>query len=187
VQRERGFTQLWLLPDASGGASLGVTSDENAAIRYDLDEVVGGRIPRRWPGLALRPGQTWQATLPAADLRGVWGRIEARLYRQDRPGTVYRYVTLWIGSGAGQAVLAAGVGSSRSPGGGQSPAGAVLRRPGYAAARLLREPAEADGAGRAPPDPVASDDVLCTLEKQQFDGMYACGEVPWEVWRREAR
>ena len=86
---DTGFTQLWMLP-ADNRVRIGIQSMETAPVSYDLELLAGERVARRWSSIELRPGELWEAreSLPA-------GRpVEARLYRHDAPGAVYRRVTL---------------------------------------------------------------------------------------------
>jgi hypothetical protein len=101
VPRGAGFTQFWMLPAATGGASLGMISDERGTERYDIVLRAGRRILRHWGELSLQPGQRWQVIIPAAELRGIHGQIEAQLYRPIRPYALYRYATLWLGNAKG--------------------------------------------------------------------------------------
>jgi hypothetical protein len=101
VQRGAGFTQFWMLPDGTGGAYLGMISDERGTERYDIVLRDGSHILRHWWELTLQPGQRWQVAIRAAELQGIHGQIEAQLYRPIRPYALYRYATLWLGNAKG--------------------------------------------------------------------------------------
>jgi uncharacterized membrane protein len=92
------FTQLWLLPTEGSGSAvqLGVRSAEQAQVDYRLELWSGERAIGAWPTLALAPDQSWEVTVELpADLAGQ--PIEALLYRQDAPHTVYRRAFLQTG------------------------------------------------------------------------------------------
>jgi hypothetical protein len=94
-QETPGFTQFWALPAESDGqpaVRLGVTSMEPAATRFVFQLQTGDHV-LHGPMFELQPGQTWETTLklPAdGTMLRPGGALEATLYRQDAPGTVYR-------------------------------------------------------------------------------------------------
>lgn len=102
TQPHPGFTQLWMLPSGAAGSTsvrLGVSSMEQAPVRYRLQVLAGTRVLRRWPDFALKPRDTWTATtiLPVVG-RGAT-RVDAVLYRLDT-GKLYRHVALWSSGGS---------------------------------------------------------------------------------------
>jgi hypothetical protein len=92
-----GYTVLWLAPVAGSGAPavrLGVDSNEFEATSYSLTLTEAGRPVEAWPNLTLAPGDQWEQVveLPAGEPGEA---VEARLYRLDDPGTLYRWVRWW--------------------------------------------------------------------------------------------
>lgn len=96
-----GFTQLWVLPVSGANSQnevrLGVKNMESAAMEYRLVVNVDGRVVKVWPAIALNQNSTWQATLalPQSGHTGT-AKVEANLYREDAPKTIYRHVLLWL-------------------------------------------------------------------------------------------
>lgn len=96
----RGYTQLWMLPvDGSRQATVqvGVTSQETQAIGYRLRIRVHRRedVEHRF---RLAPGETRVVEVRARrpPPAGRPARAVAMLFRNDRPGTVYRRVSGWV-------------------------------------------------------------------------------------------
>lgn len=97
-----GYTALWLLPptpkDArQGGARVGVNNEEQKRVNYQLQVRVGNlpsEVVRRF---SLDPGETRVLKLapPAPTSNGAVA-VEARLFRRDKPGNVYRSVAGWL-------------------------------------------------------------------------------------------
>lgn len=85
-----GYTQLWLIRTGRQ-AELGVHSYELAPAGYRLDLIVNGRVARRWPDIMLATGEGWSTAVRLAG-----SRIEARLYRADRPQQMYRHVRMAV-------------------------------------------------------------------------------------------
>lgn len=92
----QGYTALWVTPEAGGGdgLALGLRSSEFAPTRYRLQITQGGAVLQQWDDIALQPGQTWQAELPLAELRGA-EPVRATLYRADAPAVAYREGIWW--------------------------------------------------------------------------------------------
>lgn len=92
----KGYTMLWMLPDAAGQhvVRLGVRSNEFDTTNYRLRVQVNDRTVREWPSIQLGPNEQWEKTieLPLEQLGAE--EVEAALYRLDSPGSVYRYVVL---------------------------------------------------------------------------------------------
>jgi uncharacterized membrane protein len=90
-----GFTELWVLPaDSAGGAAsaaeVGVASQEKDEVAYKLRVSFGEDAPvvRRF---SLDPGETKVLRLAAAGAAAE-APVVAALFREDRPGTIYRRV-----------------------------------------------------------------------------------------------
>lgn len=97
-----GFTALWMLPgqaEESHRLLVGVRSSEHDALRYRL-EVHSPRLGREVE-FSLAPGDERVASLPLP-AAGRRERVEATLFRADRPGVVYRKVALWVPEGTGR-------------------------------------------------------------------------------------
>ncbi len=98
-----GFTQLWLLPTGGAGPQravhLGVSNMELTAMEYSLNVSMDGQIVKVWDSIDLKPNEKWEATLmiPQTSRAGAV-KVEALLYRSDAPMTIYRHVTLWLGT-----------------------------------------------------------------------------------------
>ena len=92
-----GYTSLWMITARDGNTGnyeLGITSQEFNAVTYHLQVIANGQVVQDWPELKLVPGEAWTGTFVLPSDRVNAGSIEAVLYRQDDPGSVYRRVTL---------------------------------------------------------------------------------------------
>jgi len=99
-QPHPGFTQLWLLPsnqpNNSCAVQLGIRSFEGAPVSYIVAVTMNGAKININSFISLAPRQEWEKFVPIA-LKAVNGvRVEARLYRLDKPNTVYRMVLLTL-------------------------------------------------------------------------------------------
>lgn len=98
-----GFTQLWILPASGAHAQhsvlLGVKNMEKTAMDYRLVLHAGSKVIQQWSSIDLKPGENWEATV-AIKQTGKVGptQVEAALYRDTAPGTIYRHVDLWLGT-----------------------------------------------------------------------------------------
>ena len=95
--REFKYTELWVVPDISGGNSsffAGFRNMEGDTIRYDLELLIDGKLLAKWNAIALSDGEEWvkQSTVPYSLKSSL--RAEARLFRQDDPTRLYRQA--WI-------------------------------------------------------------------------------------------
>jgi len=91
--------QLWMLPvddTTSPKLRVGVNSVGLAAGEFRLQIERGGYIIHDWPALTIAAGQRWEETLTIQGRQPGSGPFEARLYRAEEPGTVYRRVALWF-------------------------------------------------------------------------------------------
>ena len=94
AHREYAFTEFWLVPSGPGSAVLGLRNLEKAEAGYAVQIMAGADVVGRWPPITLGPGETATRTVPVDALPGAPRRMEAWLYRSDRPDTVYRKVWL---------------------------------------------------------------------------------------------
>ncbi|MBW4439105.1 MAG: DUF1616 domain-containing protein [Pleurocapsa minor GSE-CHR-MK-17-07R] len=92
-----GFTQLWLLPAASGTnpetVQLGIENHENTSVRYRLQLRSGDIVVDQWDDIQLASGEEWETLVTLSSGIHVQG-LDALLYRDDAPATVYRRVSL---------------------------------------------------------------------------------------------
>ena len=100
AKNARGYTQLWLAPrtdTATGGAEVGVGSEEQHKTGYVLQVRLGGRTRPLMRRFELKPGEsrTVKVKAPQSPKRGTVP-LTALLYRQDQPNQVYRRVSGWI-------------------------------------------------------------------------------------------
>jgi uncharacterized membrane protein len=94
--RAQGYTGLWILRShLIGRVRVGVTSGELHATDYRLVVRQGARKLYERPRLQLAPGQRWADTIRLRGIAPTHQLIEALLYRDDHPHTVYRLVRLW--------------------------------------------------------------------------------------------
>lgn len=101
AKKAQGYTTLWLEPRGSASAPrvmVGVMSDELRRYTYRLDVRAGSEVLyRRY--LTLEPGRRWEGAFSLARVLVLAEtRIEARLYRGDRPPQLYRLVRLRAGT-----------------------------------------------------------------------------------------
>jgi len=94
-----GYTVLWLLPGSGehpASVRVGLKSGELEQTTYRLVVHVGPRVIFERRGLELDPSAEFDADvrLPAAASAGD-APVEALLYREDRPSSIYRRATLW--------------------------------------------------------------------------------------------
>lgn len=97
-----GFTQLWILPDVSNKEScavrVGVQSFESTTTAYRLVMTGNGDAVATWSTLSLTPQQEWVHLVSITPGAARNLDIEVRLYRLDKPGSVYREVNLTLHS-----------------------------------------------------------------------------------------
>jgi uncharacterized membrane protein len=89
----QGYTSLWMLQGQQSQSNtlvIGIHSQEFAPTQYRLVVTLDGKPFLDWRDIQLDPGQQWQRTVPMPTDPGP---MEAILYREDNPNTVYRYVT----------------------------------------------------------------------------------------------
>lgn len=95
-QPQPSFTQFWMLPPGPGkGCSvlIGMQSFETAPLVYRVEITSNGKQVASWPSITLATRQEWNRQVPLS-LSGttIDALVDARLYRQDRPRTIYREV-----------------------------------------------------------------------------------------------
>lgn len=97
-QPHPGFTQLWMLPEVQIGKScavrLGVRSFEATSVMYHLTITMNGDQVAIPSSVLLAPQEEWDRLVPIASRATDEIYVEVRLYRLDKPETVYREVHL---------------------------------------------------------------------------------------------
>jgi len=96
---EFAYTELWMTPDARGGAiTIGFRNAERLPTAYDLEVALDGGIVAVRRSVALRVGESWTSDF-ALPMRNDETHIaEARLFRRGDDRLVYRRVWLKTGS-----------------------------------------------------------------------------------------
>ena len=98
----QGFTQFWLLLDNHRSHNcviqLGIESSETVTTAYQVEVKENNRYAARWSSITLAPQQQWQGRLLIAinHTQTPLLQIEADLYRQREPGSVYRTAHLFL-------------------------------------------------------------------------------------------
>ncbi len=104
LQPQPSFTQLWILPanqaSKTCAASIGVQSFENTSQTYQIVMTVNNTQTKIWSSIVLTPRQKWVQSVPVMSDTTSILNIEARLFRMDNPGRVYRdvHLTLYVSS-----------------------------------------------------------------------------------------
>src|SRR5262249_41562951 len=89
--------QLWMLPgDKAATVRIGVNSIGPAEGTFRLQIQRGGYIIREWQPLTITAGQRWGEAITLDGRQPGSGPFEARLYRSNEPGVVYRRAALWL-------------------------------------------------------------------------------------------
>lgn len=100
-----GFTQLWILPSphTSEGCAvkLGVHSFENTTVTYRVIVTINGAQFDTGVPVTLAPRKEWVQVVPVAIRINSAVLVEARLYRLDKPASVYRKVNLTLHNSIG--------------------------------------------------------------------------------------
>ncbi|MBY0561650.1 DUF1616 domain-containing protein [Hyphomicrobium sp.] len=93
--REFHFTELWMVPTQTAPTyRLGITNQEQSAMRYDLEVVSSNAVIASWNDIPLAAGATWQRDiqLPIKRNEAVEQRFTARLYRHGDPSASMQHV-----------------------------------------------------------------------------------------------
>jgi uncharacterized membrane protein len=104
LQPQPSFTQFWMLPANQASkaceASIGVQSFESTSQTYQIVMTVNSTKTNIWPSIVLTPQQKWVQSVPVTPDATTSLNIEARLFRMDNPGTVYRdvHLTFYVSS-----------------------------------------------------------------------------------------
>jgi len=96
AQSGERFTQLWMLPSPGKQAlQIGLANREGAAERYRLVVRAAGRPLATFGEVDVAAGDRWEQRVQLPAALPPHTRVQADLYRADRPGMVYRHVTFW--------------------------------------------------------------------------------------------
>jgi hypothetical protein len=101
AQTATAVTQLWLLPDktAQSGVQLGVHTEAAQPMEYRITLSVNGVPLREWDSILLGSTDTWEAAIAVPSAApGSAVKVEAALYREDQPNTVFRHVSITFSS-----------------------------------------------------------------------------------------
>jgi hypothetical protein len=98
-QPSPGFTQLWMLPAAQYGGcaiSVGVHSFESTPVAFRVTMTTNEVQVTTWSSIILAPQQEWQQLVPVPLGVDSNTSVDVRLYRLDKPSSVYRQVHLTV-------------------------------------------------------------------------------------------
>jgi uncharacterized membrane protein len=101
-QKYQGFTQFWLLLDNHQShrctIQLGIDSSETVTTTYQIEVKENNQHAAHWSSISLAPQQKWRGRFPIANnyTRTTQLQIEADLYRQQEPSSVYRTAQLFL-------------------------------------------------------------------------------------------
>src|SRR5262249_40863653 len=101
-QRHQGFTQFWLLLGNhqyhNCAIQVGIESSEAVTTTYQVEVMENNRYAAHWSAITLVPQQKWQGRLLIVINRVQTPplQIEADLYRQQEPSSVYRTAQLFL-------------------------------------------------------------------------------------------
>ena len=105
LEPQPSFTQFWMLPANAGSkscaVSIGVRNFEVTAVTYHVTLIVNGSEVGAWSPITLAPGRAWVRSAPLAPQSASSVSVEAQLYREDEPGTLYRdvHLTFYVATG----------------------------------------------------------------------------------------
>ena len=96
AQPQPSFTQFWMIPSTSTNSGcavrIGVQSFEAGTVRYHIQVTSDGVQVTSWPSIRLATQQEWDQMVLLLPASGSSVFVDARLYRLDAPGTIYREV-----------------------------------------------------------------------------------------------
>jgi len=99
------LTQLWMLPSTQANNNcairLGVHSFETTSVTYQLTMAINGVQANTWSPVVLAPQEEWDRLVPIPPRYTSGIYIEVRLYKSDKPRTVYRTVHLTLNKSGG--------------------------------------------------------------------------------------
>jgi uncharacterized membrane protein len=99
-QRQPGFTQLWIQPTVQSGSRcairIGVNSFESTLVTYRIIMTMNSTQIATWSSVALVPREQWEQIEPVNSGTSSNTFVEVRLYRLDKPLTMYQKVDLTL-------------------------------------------------------------------------------------------
>lgn len=100
-QPQPSFIQFWMLPSTQANKScavlIGVQSFESSPVTYRIQVTINGTQVDSWPSIMLATQQEWNRLVPVSRIGG-GAVVDARLYRLDQPGVIYREVHVTLHS-----------------------------------------------------------------------------------------
>ena len=102
-QPQPSFTQFWMLPSTQANKScailIGVHNFEATPVTYRIQVTRNGTQVASWPSIMLAPQQEWDRLVPISPGAASGDVVvNARLYRLNQPGTIYRQVHVTLHS-----------------------------------------------------------------------------------------
>ena len=95
-QPQPSFTQFWMLPSTQANNScavqIGVRSYETTSVTYRIMVMANGAQLTSWPSFILGTQQEWDRSVSVTPAATGSIFVDARLYRLDKPETIYREV-----------------------------------------------------------------------------------------------
>jgi uncharacterized membrane protein len=105
LEPQPSFTQFWMLPANAGSkscaVSIGVRNFEVTPVTYHVTLIVNGQQASAWSAIILAPEEAWVRSALVTPQSASSVSIEAQLYREDEPGTLYRdvHLTFYVAKG----------------------------------------------------------------------------------------
>jgi uncharacterized membrane protein len=105
IEPQPSFTQFWMLPASSGSkscaVSIGVRNFEVTPVTYHVMLMVNSFEAGTWSSITLAPEREWVQSALVTPQSATSVRVEAQLYREDKPGILYRdvHLTFYIATG----------------------------------------------------------------------------------------
>lgn len=104
-QQQSTFTQFWMVPSRqvhnSCAVLIGMQSFEAALTKYNVVVTANGTKISSWSTVVLAPQSQWYQSVAIQPENANTIYIEAKLYRMDKPGIVYRNVHVTLNSSQG--------------------------------------------------------------------------------------
>lgn len=101
-QQQSTFSQFWMVPSKQGNNGcavlVGVHSFEGTTAKFEIVVTANGTEISTWPAITLAPQEQWDQFVSIAPRNTKSVYVEAKLYRSDKPGTVYRYAHILFNS-----------------------------------------------------------------------------------------
>ncbi len=97
------FTQFWMFPAKNNSCEvlIGIHSFEATSVTYRIVMTSNGVPVTTWSSVVLAPQQEWKQSVSIKSQASNNMYVEARLYRADKPESVYREVHMTLNSAGG--------------------------------------------------------------------------------------